>query len=75
MRVPKVDVLPRYRMKGKSGSAQKFKRKHQALDIKKQQFLKNATTARDDLGLGPQKRKFNKHTGGVLDRFHAKTQG
>ncbi|XP_068230632.1 WD repeat-containing protein 46 [Palaemon carinicauda] len=74
VKVPKLDVQPRYRMKGKSGSAQKFKRKQKTLDIKKREYIKDAVIARDNLGLKEEKRQKPKKSFGLLDRFHSKTQ-
>lgn len=72
--VPKVDVKPRYRMKGKSGSAKKFRRKQQEQDAQKQEYLKKAIATRDELGLKKEKKVKKKSTGGPLDRFHEKVQ-
>lgn len=74
VRVPKVDVEPRYRMKGKSGSAQKFKRKQKTVDIKKREYIRNAVIARDELGLKEEKQTKPKKSFGLLDRFHTKVQ-
>ncbi|KAK7014075.1 WD repeat-containing protein 46 [Halocaridina rubra] len=75
IRVPNIDVTPRYRMKGKSGSAKKFKRKQRAEGDKKREYLKEAIEHRDNLGLNKMKKKKERKKGTeeLLDRFKPKT--
>ncbi|XP_045111785.1 WD repeat-containing protein 46-like [Portunus trituberculatus] len=73
VRKPKVDFTPRYRMKGKSGSSQKFKRIQKVREDTQREYLKAAYTQRKELGLGKKKKqqKETKPTE-VLDRFKPK---
>jgi len=75
IKVPNFDVRPRYRMKGKSGSAQKFKRKQKKVETLKRDYLKSAVVQRKQLGLNKEKKKKKKSSQKqteVLDRFKSK---
>lgn len=71
VRKPKIDFTPRYRMKGKSGSAQKFKRKQKVREDTQREYLKTAYTQREELKLD-KKSKQNAKPQEILDRFKPK---
>ena len=73
IRPPKVDVVPRNRMKGKSGSSQKFKRKAIVSETKKKEYIKEALDMREQIGLNVKKKHQNKSYGPLLDRFVSKS--
>jgi len=77
IKAPKYDVRPRYRMKGKSGSAKKFKRKQKKIETLKKDYVKSAMEQRKGLGLNnnnknKKKKKKSNETVQVLDRFKSK---
>nr|XP_045621257.1 WD repeat-containing protein 46-like [Procambarus clarkii] len=74
IRKPKIDFTPRYRMKGKSGSAQKFKRKQKVKEDQQREFLQAAIAQRDQLGLGKDKETKVSKPVEILDRFKPKQQ-
>ena len=71
--VPKIVVNPRYRMKGKSGSAQMAKRKAHRKETLKDRFLKNMKKARVEAGIEVEQKVQDKHKEklhkNILDRF------
>lgn len=71
VRKPQVDFTPRYRMKGKSGSAQKFKRKQKVREDTQREYLKAAYAQKEELGLGKKKSK-EEQPPEILDRFKPK---
>lgn len=72
VRKPKIDFTPRYRMKGKSGSAQKFKRKQKVREDTQREYLKVAFSQREELGLDKKKNKQEGEPPEILDRFKPK---
>lgn len=73
IRKPKIDFTPRYRMKGKSGSAQKFKRKQKVKEDKQREFLQAAILQRDQFMEEDKKNKKEKSKPvEILDRFKPK---
>ena len=75
IKVPKINVNPRYRMKGKSGSAQMAKRKEIRKDVLKKRYIDRMQQGRREAGLDKEeekkpkdkhKEKFHKD---ILDRF------
>ena len=72
VRKPKVDFTPRYRMKGKSGSAQKFKRKQKVREDTQREYLKTAYAQKKELGLDKKKKQTEEKAPEVLDRFKPK---
>ncbi|KAB7497506.1 WD repeat-containing protein 46 [Armadillidium nasatum] len=73
VKVPKVDIQPRYRMKGKSGSAQRFKRKSQMKEHEKREYLKFIKEKKETLGGNMTKEKvFQQPKQHLLDRFKPK---
>lgn len=74
VRTPRIDFTPRYRMKGKSGSAQKFKRKQKAREDQQREYLKAAFDQREAFGLGgkTQTSRSDEKPPEILDRFKPK---
>ncbi|KAB7503070.1 WD repeat-containing protein 46 [Armadillidium nasatum] len=73
VKVPKVDIQPRYRMKGKSGSAQRFKRKSQMKEHEKREYLKFIKEKKETLRGNMTKEKvFQQPKQHLLDRFKPK---
>ncbi|XP_063589076.1 WD repeat-containing protein 46-like [Penaeus indicus] len=79
VRAPRIDPTPRYRMKGKSGSATMFKRKQKVREDAQRGYLKTALRQQAEAGLGKdyfkdkQKQKEQqKEQPTVLDRFKPK---
>ncbi|XP_042213108.1 WD repeat-containing protein 46-like [Homarus americanus] len=71
IRKPTIDFTPRYRMKGKSGSAQTFKRKQKVKEGRQREFLQAAIIQRDSFKLGKEKNLESKPAE-ILDRFKPK---
>lgn len=71
VRKPTIDFTPRYRMKGKSGSAQKFKRKQKVREDTQREYLKTAYSQREELNLVKKSEQQSKPTE-ILDRFKPK---
>ncbi|KAK4321105.1 hypothetical protein Pmani_008050 [Petrolisthes manimaculis] len=71
---PEIDFTPRYRMKGKSGSAQKFKRKQKVKEGQQREYLKAAMEQRDTLlsDTTDNNTKQEDKPSEVLDRFKPK---
>ncbi|KAK3859563.1 hypothetical protein Pcinc_034337 [Petrolisthes cinctipes] len=71
---PEIDFTPRYRMKGKSGSAQKFKRKQKVKVDQQREYLKAAKEQREALlsDTTDSKTKQDDKPSEVLDRFKPK---
>ncbi|XP_071542293.1 WD repeat-containing protein 46 [Panulirus ornatus] len=74
VRKPKIDFTPRYRMKGKSNSAQKFKRKQKMKESQQRDYLKAAVLQRENFGIGKTKKikKIVSESAEILDRFKPK---
>lgn len=68
---PKIDFTPRYRMKGKSGSAQKFKRKQKVREDTQREYLKTAYSQKEELNI-VKKSKQQSVPPEILDRFKPK---
>lgn len=68
---PKIDFTPRYRMKGKSGSAQKFKRKQKVKEDTQREYLKTAYSQKEELNI-VKKSKQQSVPPEILDRFKPK---
>lgn len=68
---PKIDFTPRYRMKGKSGSAQKFKRKQKVREDTQREYLKTAYSQKEELNI-VKKSKQQSVSPEILDRFKPK---
>lgn len=71
---PEIDFTPRYRMKGKSGSAQKFKRKQKVKEDQQREYLKAAKEQLMDLQADKvdSKAKQDVKPPEILDRFKPK---
>ena len=74
IKAPKIDVEPRYRMKGKSGSAKKFKRKQKMVETNKREYIKEKLDQKAQLNLSNDTVKNKKSYGPVLDRFLSKNK-
>lgn len=60
-------------MKGKSGSAQKFKRAQKVREDRQREYLKAAYAQKEELGLGKKKKpQKEEKPAEVLDRFKPK---
>ena len=73
VKVPKIDLKPRYRMKGKSGSAMKFKRKMKMKEDEKREFIKFIKEKKhQEEQEEKQKTEENVKPPAILDRFKPK---